>query len=720
MKKLCNPCFALCLASALSSSVRADVVTLTPAADTFIQSNQADSNAGAHPWFDAGLDGGGGLRRGMIRFDLGSVPPGSTITSAVLRLRMTRVPMTGPVHSNFELRRLTTGWNEGAKIGNSGAPATTGEATWNARVHNSLPWTAPGALDDAPGSASASVMVGTTSGTTYSWIGSGVVADIQFWLSNPSLNAGWLLTSTAEASSRSVRGFGSKEDALNIPELEVGFTPPPPPSPAMITHIGFTNAVFATPPVVITNGEVTLTWSGDTNGSFDVLYTTALDTPWKLAVANIRGAVSGSNFFRSLPFLADAEHAANTNLFYRLNSLPPARAGLAVRLEVAATNLVAPTVLTHANDGSQRLFIADQIGHIRIVDSAGNLLTMPFLDISNRMVTLQANYDERGLLGLVFHPGYATNGRFFVYYSAPPTGAPFNNKTVLSEFKVSVADTNLADAASERVLLTIDQPEFNHEGGALAFGPDGFLYIASGDGGGAGDQHGAVGNAQVLTNLLGKILRIDVEGNNSSNGQYGIPNDNPFVNTAGAAPEIFAYGLRNPWRFSFDRGGTRQGFVADVGQNIWEEVNILRKGANYGWRIMESHHGFDPGLASTLNVDIASLDFPIFEYPHGPLGISIIGGYVYRGAGYPELAGKYVFGDFSTAFNTPNGALYYLEETRPGIWERFDFQLHPSGGRLNRFVKGFGEDETGEVYILSSTALGPNGRTGDARRLVRP
>ena len=416
------------------------------------------------------------------------------------------------------------------------------------------------------------------------------------------------------------------------------------------------------------------------------------------------------------PYLASPGYAPNTNLFYRLRALPPQAPGLAVGLQVIATNLVSPAVLTHAHDGSGRLFIADQVGQVRVVDNGGNLLPAPFLDISNRMVALTTNYDERGLLGLAFHPGYATNGRFFVHYAAPPPSTNFNNMTVLSEFKVSAIDTNLADPASERVLLTINEPELNHEGADIVFGPDGYLYLGPGDGGGAGDPHGTTGNAQSLTTLLGKILRIDVD----SGSPYGIPADNPFVSTPGARPEIYAYGLRNPWRFSFDRGGTRQGFVADVGQNFCEELDILRMGGNYGWRILEGTHAYDPGLAATLGVNIPSLDFPIFEYAHGSLGISIIGGFGYRGAGYPDLVGKYVFGDFSTGFAAPDGQLYDLDQTRPGIWERFSFQLWPNGDRLGRFVKGFGEDEAGEIYLLSTTTLGPTGNTGDIRHFVRP
>jgi glucose/arabinose dehydrogenase len=491
-----------------------------------------------------------------------------------------------------------------------------------------------------------------------------------------------------------------------------------PPNEPAFTGIFLTNTTAIAPAVSLTNGSLRFMWQGDAGAQFDLLYAQALgsNSLWQLAQPNIAGAASGSNSLVDPPYLASPGYAPNTNLFYRLRALPPQAPGLAVGLQVIATNLVSPAVLTHAHDGSGRLFIADQVGQVRVVDNGGNLLPAPFLDISNRMVALTTNYDERGLLGLAFHPGYATNGRFFVHYAAPPPSTNFNNMTVLSEFKVSAIDTNLADPASERVLLTINEPELNHEGADIVFGPDGYLYLGPGDGGGAGDPHGTTGNAQSLTTLLGKILRIDVD----SGSLYGIPADNPFVSTPGARPEIYAYGLRNPWRFSFDRGGTRQGFVADVGQNFCEELDILRMGGNYGWRILEGTHAYDPGLAATLGVNIPSLDFPIFEYAHGSLGISIIGGFGYRGAGYPDLVGKYVFGDFSTGFAAPDGQLYDLDQTRPGIWERFSFQLWPNGDRLGRFVKGFGEDEAWEIYLLSTTTLGPTGNTGDIRHFVRP
>ncbi len=260
------------------------------------------------------------------------------------------------------------------------------------------------------------------------------------------------------------------------------------------------------------------------------------------------------------------------------------------------------------------------------------------------------------------------------------------------------------------------EPELNHEGAAVAFGPDGFLYFAPGDGGGAGDQHGTYGNGQSLSTLLGKMVRIDVD----SGSPYGIPQDNPFLSTPGARPEIYAYGLRNPWRFSFDRGGNHDCFIADVGQNLWEEVDILRRGANYGWRIMEGTHAYDLGVAAALGVSIPSLEMPIYEYGHGPLGISIIGGFVYRGASYPALLGKYVYGDFSTTFSYPDGQLFYLAQTRPGVWENFAFKLWPGEGRFSRFIKGFGEDEAGELYVLSTINLGPSGNSGAVHRLDPP
>ncbi len=367
-----------------------------------------------------------------------------------------------------------------------------------------------------------------------------------------------------------------------------------------------------------------------------------------------------------------------------------------LKFQQISTELSSPVALEVPPGDNTKLFVVEQRGFIRIVQN-GRQLTIPFLDVQNKMVSLSGIYDERGLLGMAFHPQYAQNKNFYVYYSAPSTVRGSNHKTVVSEFKTSAANPNIADPASERIILTFEQPKPNHNGGQLAFGPDGYLYIASGDGGGAGDQFGTIGNGQDLNTLLGKILRIDV----NKGSTYSVPADNPFVGKAGAKPEIWAYGLRNPWRFSFDKPTGRL-FCADVGQDKWEEVNIIKKGGNYGWRIMEASHCFEP------NCKTDGLEMPIFEYDH-KVGISITGGYVYRGNAINELKGKYVFADWT-------GPLFYLNE------EKGKF----TGGKLlienmpkDIRILSFGEDSFGEIYVLTSQDVNPKSPRGGLYKLVK-
>ena len=298
----------------------------------------------------------------------------------------------------------------------------------------------------------------------------------------------------------------------------------------------------------------------------------------------------------------------------------PAQAqGPAVGVRQVADGLTAPLTLVPVADGSGRRFIVDQAGTIRVLTAGGTLLPTPFLDLRSRIVPLMPDFDERGVLGLAFHPSYAANGRFFVYYSAPlRPGAPagYNHTARLSEFRVSAADPNRADPASERVLLEVDKPQFNHNGGTVAFGPrDGYLYMSIGDGGGGGDVglgHVADwyaanegGNGQdIQHNLLGDILRIDVD----RGAPYAIPADNPFAGTPGCpdgCDETWAYGLRNPYRMSFDMGGSRDLFVGDAGQELWEEVNIAVRGGNFGWNVKEGAHCF-----STDNPDESPEECP--------------------------------------------------------------------------------------------------------------
>jgi len=321
------------------------------------------------------------------------------------------------------------------------------------------------------------------------------------------------------------------------------------------------------------------------------------------------------------------------------------------------------------------------------------------LNLESKLVKLSGAYDERGLLGIALHPDYANNKKFYVYYSAPSTEKGLDHQSVIAEYKVS-ADPKLADAATERILLTIQQPESNHNGGDLKFGPDGYLYIGLGDGGGAGDRHGEKGNGQNLNTLLGKILRIDV----NTDQNYGIPNDNPFVGKA-AKPEIWAYGLRNPWRFSFDKNSGEL-FVADVGQNKFEEVNIIEKGGNYGWKIMEASHCFDP----EENCKTDGLILPIAEYEHEE-GISITGGFVYHGKELSGLTDKYIFADWT-------GPMFYLEK-KGESWIRGTISLaaKPSGDLK---ILSFAQDNNAELYVLTNQEVGPKDTKGAIYKLINP
>jgi len=332
-----------------------------------------------------------------------------------------------------------------------------------------------------------------------------------------------------------------------------------------------------------------------------------------------------------------------------------------------------PVDLQHAGDGSERLFVVEQEGRILVFDNDPAVSgTKLFLDIRPRIDT---RGNEEGLLGLAFHPEYASNGYFYVNYTATNP-----DRTVISRFEVSENDPDAADAGSETVLLEFAQPYSNHNGGQVAFGPDGYLYIATGDGGSGGDPQN---NAQNRSNLLGKILRIDVD-NPEAGKEYGIPGDNPFAgNTEGYAEEIYAWGLRNPWRFSFDTETGRL-WTGDVGQNRFEEVDIIENGKNYGWRIMEGFSCFNP----SSGCDQTGLTLPVIEYGRDQ-GASITGGYVYRGSSVPELQGKYIYADFVT------GRIWGLTYNGPGD---VDNELLLSS---NQNIASFGTDADNELYICT-------------------
>src|SRR5215210_6991098 len=336
-------------------------------------------------------------------------------------------------------------------------------------------------------------------------------------------------------------------------------------------------------------------------------------------------------------------------------------------LELVADGFDQPVQVVDPSDGSRRLFVVEQPGRIRIVRD-GQVVPEPFLDITEFVGCC----GERGLLSLAFHPDYANNGDLFVDYTDA------NGDTVVARYQVSAADPNRADPASAQVILSVDQPAANHNGGLLLFGPkDGYLYIGLGDGGGGNGQNG-----QLLSTLLGKILRIDVDGP-SSDHRYGIPPDNPFVDQPGARPEIWAYGVRNPWRFSFDRV-TGDLWIGDVGSATYEEVNYQPGaspgGENYGWDVMEgtscrAEDGCDEFVAPVSGVDRDE-------------GCVVTGGYVYRGSAMPDLHGVYLFADFCS------GRVWGLVPDASNAWIR----LGPVETGLR--ISSFGEDATGELYVV--------------------
>ncbi len=399
-------------------------------------------------------------------------------------------------------------------------------------------------------------------------------------------------------------------------------------------------------------------------------------------------------------------------------------------LEPVAGGFDHPTSFAVPPDGSGRIFVTEQTGRIKIIDSSGAVL--PFLDLGPRMVPPSPAYDESGLLGLAFHPDFASNGRFFVLYNAPPSVEGFHSDVHVSEFLAPAGGGSSADNASEAVLLSVPHPQFNHNGGQLAFGPDGYLYIGIGDGGNRDDVGTGhtpdLGNAQDLTKLLGKILRVDV----SAPGIAAVPPDNPFAADPGARPEIYAYGFRNPWRFSFDRGGGNRLFSADVGQSLYEEINIVQPGGNYGWNVREGLSCLNTGNdrqpldnCSSTGASGEPLIDPIIVYGHPgsrePVtGRAAIGGYVYRGAALAGLEGAYVFGDWSRTYSRPTGSLLVAAESGPGAWSFSEAAVRRPGGfsrNLDLFLLSLGEDESGELYLLTSRSLGPGGASGEVYRI---
>ena len=399
-----------------------------------------------------------------------------------------------------------------------------------------------------------------------------------------------------------------------------------------------------------------------------------------------------------------------------------------------ASSLRNPIALVAAYDGSHRMFVAEQIGVVYVILENGTLLSEPFLDILSRVATSSYKGDERGLLGIAFHPLFRKNGRVYVYYSTYNTDAlrdeygKFTSVVSrLSQFTLSVNNTNKLDIYSEEIILVVPEPRSNHNGGSLFFDLDNYLYLSLGDGGGAGDKFGSIGNGQNTTNIHGTLIRLDVDdaSRRRPDQKYGIPATNPFINSIYEEKrhEIFAYGFRNIWRCALDRGDSEdnsgQGRVlcGDVGQGRYEEVDLVKKGKNYGWRIMEGNTCY-----TDCDSDTGALEAPIIVYPHSE-GKSVIGGKVYRGCLFPRLRGKYIFGDYTS------GSIFYgIENETTGHWRKesvcFAADSSCRGGGTSNSYKGgilsFGESESGEIYFLSTSNPSTESAVGSVYQLIDP
>uniref|UniRef100_A0A7N8XIR3 HHIP-like protein 1 n=1 Tax=Mastacembelus armatus TaxID=205130 RepID=A0A7N8XIR3_9TELE len=411
-----------------------------------------------------------------------------------------------------------------------------------------------------------------------------------------------------------------------------------------------------------------------------------------------------------------------TNLNANLGSVREDPKGcLELCLQEVANGLRNPVAMIHADDGTQRFFVAEQLGYVWVYLANGSRIDRPFLNLTQAVLTTPWVGDERGFLCMALHPRFTTVRKAYVYYSV---SIKKEERIRISEFMLSAHDDNQLDHSSERTILEVVEPASNHNGGQLLFGHDGYLYIFIGDGGRAGDPFGKFGNSQNKSTLLGKVLRIDID-NNDDGAPYSIPSDNPFLGENEARPEVYAYGVRNMWRCSIDRGdpltGSGRGrmFCGDVGQNKYEEVDLIVKGGNYGWRAKEGFSCYDRKLCQNSSLDDI---LPIFAYPH-KLGKSVTGGYIYRGCQMPNLNGLYIFGDFMS------GRLMSLKENViTGEWQYNEICM----GRdqtcrfpklINSYYKyiiSFAEDEAGELYFLATGAPSATARAGIIYKIVDP
>ncbi len=472
----------------------------------------------------------------------------------------------------------------------------------------------------------------------------------------------------------------------------------------------------------------------------------APDGLWDSGVQNSVGftfynkfPVSGSFSYYCTPHGSCCSMIGTVNVSAASASPTPIPKGpVRVQLTTVASGLTAPLGLMPAGDGSGRLFILQQTGQVLILKN-GIVAPTPFLDLASRLVPLNSGGDERGFLGLAFHPDFNNPSapgfhKVYTYTSEPvsgtadftvPKSTAFDHQSVIAEWRVSAANPDLIDSATRREVMRIDQPQLNHNGGQLTFRPiDHYLYISLGDGGNAndvGDGHSATGNAQDLSTVLGKILRIDpldpalTAGSPdpvSANTKYRVPLSNPLVGQSGAVAEIYLLGLRNPFRCSID-APSNQFLIGDVGQGNIEEIDLGAPGKNYGWNKREGSYVFDPStgaISSDLTPD-TGLTEPVAQYSHTD-GTAVIGGFIERGVLLPALSGKYVFGDL--AFGG-SGRLFYTDVTNGTIQE---LRLGLPEAPLGSLIKAFGQDANGEVYVLTDSSAAPSGTGGKVQKIA--
>ena len=474
-------------------------------------------------------------------------------------------------------------------------------------------------------------------------------------------------------------------------------TPAPGPVPVLSVTPGslaFTGqaggANPASQPMSVTNaGGGTLSWTASGNATWLSVTPASGTAPSTVSVgADISGLAAGT-YDGTVTITSTGATGSPKSIPVTLTvTAPPPGPLPQISLAVVAGDFVSPVHVTHAGDGSGRIFVVEQPGRIWILDN-GAVLLVPFLDLASVNPPRLVAGGERGLLSVVFPPGFDVKQHFYVYYTRAADGA-----IVVARYRVSAGDGNVADPASEEEILVVPHPGFgNHNGGQLAFGPDGYLYIGTGDGGGGGDLDN---NAKNPLSRLGKLLRIDVE---SGVQPYKVPPDNPFLQAAGYRPEIWALGLRNPWRFSFDRG-TGDLYIGDVGQNNIEEIDFQPAGdlvgRNYGWNIMEGDSCYPIG---TVGCNRTDLTLPVFVYDHS-LGCSVTGGHVYRGSAIPSLQGVYLFGDLCS------GRVWGLRKSG-AAWDNALL------ADTTLTITTFGEDESGNVYVV-------NYANGDLLKILSP